>query len=682
MNALLHPHRLATLLLSAALLAAAPQQPPSAPLPGLSEPQEDDAYQGEAAERYAMVRTLEGSVRIRKGDLDEDLTRGTPIGEGDVVESRGRGVLQLGEGTRIAFGGGTRFTVGALFTDRKGERQVLFQLTQGRLRVQLGGESNSQFRIDTPSGTVTCRGRGTFSVEADPDRVVRLKVLSGRVSFSNERDEAMVGAGQRLTVFTPQDGLAGRVRAFNTFGGDDFDRWSERAMTVTRGESWERVPAEIRHYADDLDANGRWVQSDEFGWVWQPRGVDEDWRPYYRGRWAAYDGGMTWISDEPWAYVAYHHGRWHWGAGVGWFWIPGIYYSPAWVAWHHTPGYYGWAPLGYYNAPCHWGHRAWGGGVAWNVVAVGHINLFQINLHMHRDVAVFRTFNGGRDLHAPWQRTPLIVTRAEFRNPGQMQAAFRRDVHRERLVAYERHAQVTTGRVIVRRELRPDVRPEVRPGGPPQGPRQTPFEERRRPELAPRERPMEARPAKAPERRPEGITPRERPMESRPSKLEERRPEGITPRERPVESRPSKLEERRPEGITPRERPVESRPSQGPERRPEVVIPKERPMEPRPSKAEERRPEGTTPRERPAETRPNPAERRPDAVTPRERPVEPRPSKAEERRPEGTTPRERPVETRPSREERRPDPAPKAEVKPQPAPKPEAPKEKPKEERH
>ena len=29
MNALLHPHRLAILLLSAALLAAAPQQPPS-----------------------------------------------------------------------------------------------------------------------------------------------------------------------------------------------------------------------------------------------------------------------------------------------------------------------------------------------------------------------------------------------------------------------------------------------------------------------------------------------------------------------------------------------------------------------------------------------------------------------------------------------------------------------------
>ena len=118
------PSRIALLLLPAAIMMAAPQVP---------APPEDEAYQGEAPERYAMVRALEGSVSIRKGDLDEALTRGTPISEGDVVESRGRGVLQLGDGTRVAFGGATRFTVAALFTDRKGEKQVLLRLDYGRL---------------------------------------------------------------------------------------------------------------------------------------------------------------------------------------------------------------------------------------------------------------------------------------------------------------------------------------------------------------------------------------------------------------------------------------------------------------------------------------------------------------------------------------------------------------------
>lgn len=631
--------RLAGLLLPAALLMAGPQAP---------APAEDETYQGEAPERYAMVRALEGDVRIRKGDLDETLSRGTPIAEGDVVESRGRGVLQLGDGTRVAFGGATRFTVAALFTDRKGEKQVLLRLDHGRIRVLLGGQSDVRFRVDTPSGTVTCRDKGGFTVEAERDRVVRLKVHSGRVDFANERDEARITAGERLTVYSPQDGLD-RVRSYNTYDGDEFDRWSDRAVIIQRGESWDRVPSEIRYYADELDNHGRWVHSEEFGDVWQPNGVAEDWRPYYQGRWAPYAGGMTWVSDEPWAYVAYHHGRWHWSMGVGWFWIPGIHYSPAWVAWNHTPGYYGWAPLGYYNTPCHWGYGSWGGGYAWNVVAVVNINLGHVNRHIHHDVTVLRRFNegsggtawtgGGRDLRAPWRRSPLIVSHAEFRNPGQIQVAFQRDVHRERMVAYERQARETTGRQIIRRDLRPAGPVDARPGAPSATPARIPFEDRGRAGsgervAVPRERPVEPRP-RTEEKRP-GLTPRERPMESRPQ------PEA--PRERPVEPRP-RTEERRPEPA-PKERSFEPRP-RSEERRPEPRPLPERTVEP-------------APRERPSEQRP-----RFDR--------EDRPRSIEERRPD-PAPRERSPEVRP-REERRPDPPRAAERESRPAPKPERPRE-------
>jgi hypothetical protein len=632
------PTRIALLLLPAAIVMAAPQAP-AAP--------EDETYQGEAPERYAMVRALEGEVIVFKGEVQEALTRGTPIGEGDVVESRGRGVLQLGDGTRIAFGSATRFTVAALFTDKKGERQVLLRLDYGRVRVLLGGQSDARLRVDTPSGSASVFDKGSFSLEAERDRTVRLKVHTGRVTFANERNETRVAAGDRLTVYSPQDGLD-RVRSFNTYDGDDFDRWCDRAMAVRQGESWQRVPSEIRYYADDLDQSGHWINSPEFGWVWQPNGVAEDWRPYYRGRWAPYAGGMTWISDEPWAYVAYHHGRWHWAAGAGWFWIPGIYYSPAWVAWNHSPGYAGWAPLGYHNEPCHWGYGAWGGGYAWNVVAVGHLNFGNIHTRITINTGLLRTFNGGRDLHAPWQRSPLIVSRAEFHS-GHVDTAFRPEVHRERLGAYERQAQVATGRVIVRRELRPAGPAEVRPGGPAPGPSRAPFEERRTKSM-------------------EGLTPKERPRDLTPSRIE------TSPRERMPESRP-RAEERRPETL-PRERMPESRPK-AEERRPETS-PRERMPESRP-KAEERRPE-TSPRERMPESRPKAEERRPE-TSPRERMPESRP-KAEERRPE-TSPRERMPESRPRSEERRPEAAPKPEAKPHEAPpKHEVPKEKPREERH
>jgi hypothetical protein len=608
--------RLAVLLLPAAILAAVPQAP---------APADDETYQGEAPERYAMVRALEGDVRIRKGELDETLSRGTPIGEGDVVESRGRGVLQLGDGTRVAFGGATRFTVATLFTDRKGEKQVLLRLDYGRLRVLLGGQSDTRFRVDTASGSATCFDKGAFTVEAERDQVVRLKVHSGRVTFVNERGEAQILAGDRLTVYSPQDGLD-RVRSFNTYDGDDFDRWSDRAVVVRRGESWDRVPSEIRYYADELDNHGRWVHSDEFGDVWQPNGVAEDWRPYYQGRWAPYSGGMTWVSDEPWAYVAYHHGRWHWSLGVGWFWIPGVNYSPAWVAWNYTPGYYGWAPLGYYNTPCHWGYGAWGGGYAWNVVSINYINVVNVHTRIYSDATVIRTFNGGtggttwtgagggRDLRAPWQRAPLVVSQAEFRNPGQMQTAFQRDVNRDRLGAYERQAQAATGRSIIRRDIRAAGPADMRSGSPATGPSRTPFEDRRSQpaeRFAPRERVPENRPADRgrdalPERRVDPA-PRERTPEPRP-RTEERRVDPA-PRERTVEPRP-RVEERR-ENPAPRERQYDRQP----ERRIEAA-PRERPSESRPQfNREERRPD--PPQPRPAERESRPA---PRVEAPRERP--------------------------------------------------------------
>lgn len=644
MNATFTTARLAAaMLIPSALLLAAPQAPMAPPgqtvVPG---PMDEGTYQGEAPERYAMVRTLEGDVRIRKGELDEALTRGTPIAEGDVVESRGRGVLQLGDGTRVAFGGATRFTIAALFTDRKGEKQVLLRLDHGRLRILLGGQSDARLRVDTASGTVTCFDKGAFTLDAERDRVVRLKVHSGRVAFANERGEARIAAGERLTVYSPQDSL-NRVRAYNTYDADDFDRWSERAMVIQRGESWERVPSELRYYSDDLDGHGHWVQSSDYGWVWQPNGVAEDWRPYYRGRWAPYSSGMTWISDEPWAYVAYHHGRWHWSLGVGWFWIPGVNYSPAWVAWNHTPGYYGWAPLGYYNTPCHWGYGAWGGGYAWNVVSVNYINVGRINTRIYSDANVLRGFNGAtgsttwsgggaRDLRAPWQRSPLVVSQAEFRNPGQMQTAFRRDVNRERIAAYERHAEATTGRSIIRRPVG-DARTGVATTN---GPARVPFEDRSRIQgserpVGPRERAHEDRPmdrgrevATPQQDRRVDPAPRERGFESRPRTDERRVDPG--PRERTVEPRP-RVEERSPDPA-PRQRGFESRPSTD-ERRYEPP-PRQRPSESRPQPQREERRYEPPPRQVERESRPAPR-----AEAPRERPREDRQPAPEQPRPSG-----------------------------------------------
>lgn len=464
------------LLVPAALVALAPTLS--------AQSDEGDTYMGENPDRYASVRVLDGEATIRKGEVEESLSRGVPIAEGDVVESHGRGVLQLADGTRVAFGSDTRFQVATLFTDKDQDRQVLLRLDYGRLRIAMGRESEAKIRIDMPSGSAILADGSSASFEMERDRTARVKVLSGRMVFLNEREQASLLAGERLTVYSNQDRLD-RIQNFNTYEGDAFDSWSDRSLAMRRGPSWEKVPPEIRYYSDDLDNNGEWVYVDEYRtWCWRPLRVSADWRPYWRGRWGAYPGGMTWISDEPWGYVTYHHGRWGWGAGLGWYWIPGVYYSPAWVAWQSSDAYFGWAPMGYYNRPATWGYGAWGGGYSWNVVEINFIHVERIHTHTRQDPDLIRSFNSGngsggwsngpggnRPLAHPWRQGPLVVSQNEFRHPDQMQHVFQDpNAAKNRLQTYEQQS----GRTIYRR---PPSDPKLQPlASPPSG--VTGFEDR------------------------------------------------------------------------------------------------------------------------------------------------------------------------------------------------------------
>lgn len=421
----LHPlsATLGALLIPAAIVACAP----------VLQAQEDEAYSGEATGRYASVRVLEGAATVRKYEVEDELSRGVPIAEGDVVESQGRGVLQLADGTRIAFGPGTRFQVASLLRESDRDSQVLLRLDHGRLRLDLGREGRGQVRVDTPSGSALLTEGTEASLEVERDRTARVKVLSGRLEFSNERDRTLLRAGERLTVFSDRDRLD-RVQGFNTYGGDAFDTWADRQFTYRRGPGWEKMPAEIRYYADDLDEHGEWIWVDEYrSWCWRPLRVSQDWRPYWHGRWGAYPGGMTWISDEPWGYVTYHHGRWGWGGGIGWYWIPAVAYAPAWVAWHSADIYFGWAPLGFHNRPVSWGYGPWHGGYSWNVVEINFIHMHHLNRHTRYDERVHHHFqpgpSGNRPLSPPWRRTPLVVKPAEFRQPAE----FRRVIQSPRI---------------------------------------------------------------------------------------------------------------------------------------------------------------------------------------------------------------------------------------------------------
>jgi hypothetical protein len=96
----------------------------------------------------------------------------------------------------------------------------------------------------------------------------------------------------------------------------------------------------------ELSWSGEWIDTPEYGVVWRPTRVDSDWRPYQYGRWEWTTVGWAWVSEEPFGWAVYHYGRWAYAGDLGWTWVPGRVWAPAWVAWRWGGGYAGWCPLG------------------------------------------------------------------------------------------------------------------------------------------------------------------------------------------------------------------------------------------------------------------------------------------------------------------------------------------------
>ncbi len=134
---------------------------------------------------------------------------------------------------------------------------------------------------------------------------------------------------------------------------DAFDKFNTARTSVTGREFAKgRLPEELSDYEGELDENGEWTYLAPYGNVWVPNGVDEDWRPYYNGRWTWLPiSGWTWWPYEPWGWSTFHYGRWHWGLDLGWYWIPMSMWGPGWVDWWWDDFYFGWAPLSYWGYP-------------------------------------------------------------------------------------------------------------------------------------------------------------------------------------------------------------------------------------------------------------------------------------------------------------------------------------------
>src|SRR5262249_39049506 len=127
---------------------------------------------------------------------------------------------------------------------------------------------------------------------------------------------------------------------------DEFADWSARAnreddrspsaqYAQQSPQPQQYVSPEMTGY-EDLDRNGSWVTSPDYGPLWTPTTVVAGWAPYRYGHWAwIRPWGWTWVDDAPWGFAPFHYGRWV-VVGGRWCWAPGRYvsrpvYAPALV---------------------------------------------------------------------------------------------------------------------------------------------------------------------------------------------------------------------------------------------------------------------------------------------------------------------------------------------------------------
>jgi hypothetical protein len=303
--------------------------------------------------RVARINYLTGSVSFRPDSVEEwaPATLNYPLTTGDHLWADAGSRVEIHAGsTAIRMGEKTALSV--LNLD---DRTVQLSLTDGSVHIRLRQLADDEsFEIDTPNAAITLLRAGEYRIDADGDaNTAAVTVRSGNAEVT--------GGGAGFAVRPRQ---TGKAIGMDTIAQDigpalpqgEFDYWCEsRDRSEDQASVSEQyVPRDMVGY-EDLDRNGTWASSPEYGPVWRPRTVDVDWAPYRYGHWAWIEPwGWTWIDDAPWGFAPFHYGRWVMWGGT-WVWVPGQrvvgvrpVYAPALVVFVGTPGFHGaaWFPLG------------------------------------------------------------------------------------------------------------------------------------------------------------------------------------------------------------------------------------------------------------------------------------------------------------------------------------------------
>jgi hypothetical protein len=323
-------------------------------------PQRAVADDDDPPSRVARLSYSAGSVSFQPAGTDDWVSAvvNRPITTGDKLwtDNGSRAELNIDSATvRIAENTGFSFL-------NLADNSTQIQLTSGTLRIRVKRlDDDENFEIDTPNLAFSIVQPGVYRIHVNENGdSTMIRVWSGEGDVTGEGSEYTVHA-REVATFNGLDQLDARFSS-QEYGEDNFDQWcADRDRHEDLSVSRRYVSEDVIGY-EDLDDNGGWRNTPDYGNVWFPHTTVVGWAPYKYGHWAYISPwGYTWVDDAPWGFAPFHYGRWVNYSGV-WGWVPCpprapnvVYvrpvYAPALVAWVGGPQFgvglsVGWFPLG------------------------------------------------------------------------------------------------------------------------------------------------------------------------------------------------------------------------------------------------------------------------------------------------------------------------------------------------
>lgn len=292
-----------------------------------------------------------------------------PLAPGDVIQTspERRCEIQFDSGTLIRLDYNTRIKIETILAQSLSSKMKLSNiiLEQGKIYVMYKRYNRPEiFQVITDQAAFKLEHNSVTTIKAGPELPSDVWVDQGKVYILYGPDEDIddhkltksqqmrITRGKALTVL--EEAREGHFQQWNQKMNEDFTA-THRYQTMLP-KPIQRYSKAVTYFAQKYSmVYGEWHYHDLLGYVWQPHMNNyypsSPWRPMVFGYWSEVSSQLFWVPDEPWGWVPYHLGVWHWDKQKGWLWIPGSAFAPAWVQWNFFFGgsLFAWHPLSIYH---------------------------------------------------------------------------------------------------------------------------------------------------------------------------------------------------------------------------------------------------------------------------------------------------------------------------------------------